>query len=123
MISARDVRTLQQCFMLATPYATCHASSTIKIDEILEKLKRDNERSRKLGRQWTVIGLPVGSYILVTTHSGLKSYSCLVLYIDLACLTSAAWRIVSLMSKPDRVIPLTSISILDLVFVQPLRLH
>lgn len=123
MISARDVRTLQQGFMLATPYATCHASSTTKIDAILEKPKRDNERSRKLGPQWTVIGLPVGSYILMTTHNGLKSYSCHVLYIDLACLTSAAWRIVSLMSKPDRVIPLTSISTLDLVFVQPLRLH
>lgn len=76
MISARDVRTLQQGFMLATPNARCHASSTTKIDAILEKPKRENERSRKLGPQWTVIGLPVGSYILMTTHNGLKSYSC-----------------------------------------------
>jgi len=68
MISARDSRTLQQGFMPATPNARCHASSTIEIDESFEKLKRTNERSRKLGSQWTVIKLSVELYVPMTTH-------------------------------------------------------
>lgn len=68
MISARDGRTLQQGFMLATPNARCHVSSTIEIDESFEKVKRTNERSRKLGSQWTVIKLSVESYVPMTTH-------------------------------------------------------